>query len=111
MSVLYTAGEIMYTGSAVALIVATTPAHRVGRVLSRFQLSSGLGTAASPAVLMALFAVGPGLLWAWPAAATPAAAVAVRRWAPNGHRAPHDRRAPDTLAGPSAPERPTGPGR
>ncbi|WP_439680059.1 hypothetical protein [Embleya sp. MST-111070] len=42
------------------IFVATTPAHRLGRALSRFRLSSGLGAAASPAVLMALFAVGPG---------------------------------------------------
>lgn len=91
VSVLYTVGEIMYTGSAVALIVATTPAHRLGRALSRFQLSSGLGAAASPAVLMALFAVGPGLLWASLAAATLVAAVAVRRWAPEDHRAPDSR--------------------
>ena len=60
VSVLYTAGEIMYTGSATALIAATTPAHLLGRALARFQLTSGIGLAASPAVLMVLLARGEG---------------------------------------------------
>lgn len=48
VSVLYTVGEIMYTGSATALIIATTPEHLLGRALARFQLTSGVGMAASP---------------------------------------------------------------
>ena len=83
VSVVYTAGEIMYTGSATALIAATTPSHLLGRALSRFQVSSGIGLAASPAVLMTLFAWGPGALWGSLAAATLLAAVVIRRWAPD----------------------------
>ncbi|MGI5401056.1 MFS transporter [Streptomyces sp. CA-135486] len=82
VSVLYTAGEIMYTGSATALIAATTPSHLLGRALSRFQVSSGIGLAASPAVLMTLFAWGPGALWGSLAATTLLAAVVIHRWAP-----------------------------
>jgi MFS family permease len=80
VSVLYTAGEIMYTGSATALIAATTPAHLLGRALARFQLTSGIGLAASPAVLMALLTRGEGALWATLALATALAALAVARF-------------------------------
>ena len=79
VSVLYTAGEIMYTGSATALIAATTPAHLLGRALARFQLTSGIGLAASPAVLMILLAQGEGAMWATLILATGLAALAVAR--------------------------------
>jgi len=79
VSVLYTAGEIMYTGSATALIAATTPAHLLGRALARFQLTSGIGLAASPAVLMVLLARGGGAMWGTLTLATVLAAVAVAR--------------------------------
>jgi hypothetical protein len=82
VSVLYTAGEIMYTGSATALIVATTDPARLGSALSRFQLSSGLGLAVSPGVLMALFAGGSATLWGSLAGATLLAACAIHRWVP-----------------------------
>jgi len=77
VSVLYTAGEIMYTGSATALIAATTPEHRLGRALARFQLTSAIGLAASPAVLMALLTWGEAALWGTLALATGLAALAV----------------------------------
>ncbi|MEZ0094554.1 MFS transporter [Streptacidiphilus sp. EB129] len=82
VSVLYTAGEIMYSGSATALIVATTEPAQLGRALSRFQLSSGIGLAASPAVLTVLLAWGQAALWGSLAVATLLAAAAVRRWVP-----------------------------
>ncbi|QMU80430.1 MFS transporter [Streptacidiphilus sp. PB12-B1b] len=82
VSVLYTAGEIGYTRSATALIVATTDPARLGAALSRFQLSSGIALAASPAVLTALLALGPAALWGSLAAAGVVAAVAVHRWVP-----------------------------
>jgi hypothetical protein len=72
----------MYTGSATALIVATTDPARLGSALSRFQLSSGLGLAASPAVLTALLAGGSALLWSSLAAVTLLAATAIWRWVP-----------------------------
>ena len=86
LSVLYTAGEIVYTGSATALIAATTPPEQLGRALSRFQLTTGLSLAGSPAVLMALLAWRSGALWGSMAAATLLAAVAVRRWGPDDRR-------------------------
>ncbi|WP_084724557.1 MFS transporter [Streptacidiphilus melanogenes] len=82
VSVVLTAGEIMYTGSATALVVATTEPDRLGAALARFQLSSGVGLAVSPAVLTALLAVGSGALWLPLAGATLLAAFAIRRWCP-----------------------------
>ncbi|MEY9876341.1 MFS family permease [Streptacidiphilus sp. MAP12-33] len=82
VSVVLTAGEIMYTGSATALVVATTEPARLGAALARFQLSSGVGLAASPAVLTALLALGPAPLWLSLAAATLLAAAAISRWSP-----------------------------
>ena len=84
VSVLYTVGEIVYTGSATALIVASTDPKRLGAALSRFQLSGGIGLAASPAVLTALLVQGSGVLWGSLALVTLLAAAAVRRWAPAG---------------------------
>ena len=82
VSVFYTAGEIMYTGSATALIVASTDPSRIGAALSRFQLSSGIGLAVSPALLTAMLAGGSAVLWFPLALATLVAAAALRRWAP-----------------------------
>jgi hypothetical protein len=82
VSVVLTAGEIMYTGSATALVVATTDPERLGAALARFQLSSGVGLAASPAVLTALLAFGSTALWLPLAAATVLAAFTIRRWRP-----------------------------
>ncbi len=83
VSVLYTAGEIMYTGSAVALIAATTAPERLGHALARFQLTGGIGLAASPAVLLALLSWGPGVLWGSLAAATLLGAALVHRYGPD----------------------------
>ncbi|MFC1433560.1 MFS transporter [Streptacidiphilus sp. N1-3] len=94
VSVLYTAGEIMYTGSATALIVASTAPDRIGAALSRFQLSSGIGLAASPALLTALLAQGSGALWVSLALATLLAAAAVLRWAPSERRPGGERPSP-----------------
>jgi len=84
VSVLYTAGEIMYTGSATALIVADTPPQLLGRALARFQLNSGIGLAVSPAVLMTLLTWGEGALWGTLALATGSAALIVAR-SPSRH--------------------------
>ncbi|MFJ6086254.1 MFS transporter [Streptomyces sp. NPDC092369] len=78
VSVLYTAGEILYTGSATALVLATTPARSRGRALARWQLSTGIGRAAAPAALTALLTVGPGMLWGVLAGTSLMAAAAVR---------------------------------
>ncbi|MFB8080112.1 MFS transporter [Streptomyces sp. NPDC056013] len=77
VSVLCTFGEIMYAGSATALVTALAPAHVLGRVLARFQLSTGFGLAVSPAALTALAPHGPVALWGGLAAGTLLAACAV----------------------------------
>ncbi|MFI9787814.1 MFS transporter [Kitasatospora sp. NPDC051984] len=77
VSVPCTLGEILYAGSATALVTALTPPPVLGRVLARFQFSTGLGLAVSPAVITALAAVGPLALWGTLAAATAGASAVV----------------------------------
>ncbi|WP_406295887.1 MFS transporter [Streptomyces sp. NBC_00624] len=77
VSVVCTIGEIIYAGSATALVTALTPAHVLGRALARFQLSTGFGLAVSPAVITALAPHGPAALWGSLAAATLLSASAV----------------------------------
>ncbi|MFB7397792.1 MFS transporter [Streptomyces sp. NPDC056191] len=77
VSVLCTFGEIIYAGSATALVTALAPAHALGRVLARFQLSTGFGLAVSPAALTVLAFHGPVALWGGLAAGTLLAACAV----------------------------------
>lgn len=77
VSVVCTLGEVIYAGSATALVTALAPVHVLGRALARFQLSTGFGLAASPAVITALASHGPAALWGSLAAATLLAASAV----------------------------------
>ncbi|MBO1419611.1 MFS transporter, partial [Streptomyces sp. FH025] len=69
-------------GSGTALVTASAPPHLLGRALARWELSMGVGRAAAPAVLTALLAAGPGLLWASLAATTALGALAVLRLGP-----------------------------
>ncbi|TRV77765.1 MFS transporter [Streptomyces sp. 130] len=80
VSVVCTLGEILYAGSATALVTVLAPARVLGRALARFQLSSGFGLAVSPAVITALASHGPAALWGSLSAATlfSAGAVATR---------------------------------
>lgn len=87
VGVIYTLGEILYTGSGTALVIASTPPAQLGRALVRFQLSSGIGMALAPAVLMGLLEAGPGLLWIGLTAASLAGALAVV-WRPATRRRP-----------------------
>ncbi|MER6401432.1 MFS transporter [Kitasatospora sp. NPDC001603] len=84
VSVLFTLGEILYSGSGTALVAAVAPPRLLGRALARWELSTGVGRALAPAVLTALLAAGPGVLWPALAAATLLAAGAVTRLAPRG---------------------------
>ncbi|MGI5329496.1 MFS transporter [Actinomadura nitritigenes] len=77
VSVVCTIGEIIYAGSATALVTALAPARLLGRALARFQLSTGFGLAVSPAVITALASRGPAALWGGLAAATLLSASAV----------------------------------
>ncbi|MEV4008473.1 MFS transporter [Actinomadura sp. NPDC049753] len=86
VSVVCTLGEIIYAGSATALVTALAPAHVLGRTLARFQLSTGFGLAVSPAVITALAPRGPAALWGGLAAATLLSASAV----PAGHARSRD---------------------
>lgn len=79
VSVLCTFGEIMYAGSVSPLLMAITPAPVLGRALGRFQLSTGVGLAVSPAVITALAAHGQAALWLSLTVATLLAAWSVRR--------------------------------
>jgi MFS family permease len=84
VSVACTIGEIIYAGSATALVTALAPAHVLGRALARFQLSTGFGLAVSPVVITALASHGEAALWGSLAAATllSAAAVATEKGTP-----------------------------
>ncbi|RSO04404.1 MFS transporter [Streptomyces sp. WAC 06783] len=77
VSVVCTIGEIIYAGSATALVTALAPAHALGRALARFQLSTGFGLAVSPAVITVLAPLGPVALWGSLAVATLLSASAV----------------------------------
>ncbi|MEU9254357.1 MFS transporter [Streptomyces sp. NPDC048270] len=77
VAVVCTLGEIVYAGSATALVTALAPAHVLGRTLARFELSSGFGLAVSPAAITALAPHGPAALWGGLAAATLLSAGAV----------------------------------
>lgn len=77
VSVVCTLGEIVYAGSATALVTALAPAHALGRTLARFEMSTGFGLAVSPAVITALAPHGPTALWGSLAAATLLSAGAV----------------------------------
>jgi MFS family permease len=77
VAVVCTIGEIIYAGSATALVTALAPAHVLGRALARFQLSTGFGLAASPVVITALASHGSAVLWGSLAAATLISAFAV----------------------------------
>ncbi|MEU7729117.1 MFS transporter [Streptomyces sp. NPDC040724] len=86
VSVVCTIGEIIYAGSATALVTVLAPAHVLGRTLARFELSTGLGVAVSPAVITALAPHGPAALWGSLATATllSAGAVATEKDQPGG---------------------------
>lgn len=77
ISVVCTLGEIIYAGSATALVTTLAPAHVLGRALARFQFSTGFGLAVSPAVITALASHGQAALWGTLAAATLLSAGAV----------------------------------
>jgi MFS family permease len=77
VSVVCTIGEIIYAGSATALVTALAPAPILGRALARFQLSTGFGLAVSPAVITTLASHGSAALWGSLAAATLLSASAV----------------------------------
>ncbi|MGR6918619.1 MFS transporter [[Actinomadura] parvosata] len=81
VSVICAIGEIIYAGSATALVTALAPPRLLGRALARFQLSTGFGLAVSPAVITALASHGPATLWGGLSAATllSASAVALER--------------------------------
>ncbi|MCO5968334.1 MFS transporter [Actinoallomurus soli] len=79
VSVPCTLGEIIYTGAATPLVAAIAPPRFAGRALARFQLSTGLGLAVSPAVITVLAAHGSPALWGTLAVATLLAAALIRR--------------------------------
>lgn len=91
VSVICTIGEIIYAGSATALVTHLAPAHVLGRALARFELSTGFGLAVSPLVITALAPRGPAALWGSLAIATLVSATGWRVPSPSRSR----RRTPD----------------
>ncbi|SEG68210.1 Major Facilitator Superfamily protein [Actinacidiphila yanglinensis] len=111
VSVLCTLGEIIYAGSATALVAALAPPHVLGRALARFQLTTGFGLAVSPAVITTLASHGETALWATLAAATLLAAGAVAHEKDQGTRLTRRRSRPQATHRPTAtpdPERVAG---
>lgn len=90
VSVVCTLGEIIYAGSATALVTHLAPARALGRALARFELSTGFGLAVSPMALTALAPHGPTALWGSLTAATLVSAAAVATEKDHGTR-PRDR--------------------
>ncbi|WP_330461066.1 MFS transporter [Streptomyces sp. NBC_00820] len=103
VSVVCTIGEIIYAGSATALVAALAPAHVLGRALARFQLSTGFGLAVSPAVITTLAPHGPAALWGSLAAATLLSASAVATEKDRGTRLSDCRPRHPDRNGPSSP--------
>ncbi|MEV6908395.1 MFS transporter [Amycolatopsis sp. NPDC051071] len=87
VAVVCTIGEIIYAGSATALVTALAPAHLLGHALARFQLSTGFGLGVSPAVITALASYGSPVLWGSLATATLLSASAVATGKPSPCRA------------------------
>jgi MFS family permease len=77
VSVVCTLGEIVYAGSATALVTVLAPPRTLGRALARFQLSTGFGLAVSPAAITTLAPHGPLALWGTLTTATLVSAAAV----------------------------------
>lgn len=82
VSVLYTLGEIMYTGVNSALVIDVAPPHLLGRALARWQLSAGFGKAVAPFIITVLIGIGTGWLWLVLIAGTLVGAVLIYFLAP-----------------------------
>jgi MFS family permease len=85
--VLYTFGEILYTGVGTALVIDAAPPHLRGRALARWQLSLGLGRALAPLTITAALSLAAATLWIPLAAVTVAGAAIIVTCAPidTGH--------------------------
>ncbi|WP_394940445.1 MFS transporter [Psychromicrobium sp. YIM B11713] len=82
VSVLYTLGEILYTGVSTALVVDAAPAHLLGRALAGWQLSAGIGRALAPFLITLLISASPGYLWLTLSLSTAVGAVVIYLLAP-----------------------------
>ena len=91
VAVVYTLGEILYTGVGTALVIDAAPPHLRGRALARWQLSLGLGRAIAPLTITLALSISAAALWLPLAAATLLGAAVITRYAPGRE----DRRAAD----------------
>jgi MFS family permease len=82
VSVVYTLGEILYTGVSTALVIDAAPAHLRGRALARWQLSLGLGRAIAPLAITLALSVAAAALWVPLAALTVLGTAVIGRYAP-----------------------------
>lgn len=96
VSVVYTLGEILYTGVGTALVIDAAPSHLRGRALARWQFSLGLGRALAPLAITAALSVSSATLWLPLAATTLLGAAVIVRYAPTDS---------GRLPGPVAPSR------
>ncbi|WP_268907747.1 MFS transporter [Catenulispora pinistramenti] len=82
VSVLYTLGEVLYTGVGTALVIDAAPPHLRGTALARWQLSLGLGRAIAPLAITLALSISPAALWLPLAVATLIGAAVIVRHAP-----------------------------
>lgn len=93
VSILYTMGEILYTGVGTALVLDAAPPHLRGTALARWQLSLGLGRAIAPLAITFALSFSAAALWVPLAAATIIGAAVIVRHAPvdSGRHEPTNR--------------------
>ncbi|WP_323746211.1 MFS transporter [Catenulispora pinisilvae] len=82
VSVLYTLGEVLYTGVGTALVIDAAPPHLRGTALARWQLSLGLGRAIAPLAITLALSISPAALWLPLAVTTLIGAAVIVRHAP-----------------------------
>ncbi|MEZ0110311.1 MFS family permease [Catenulispora sp. EB89] len=82
VSVLYTLGEVLYTGVGTPLVIDAAPSHLRGTALARWQLSLGLGRAIAPLAITFALSVSSTALWLPLAITTLIGAAVIVRHAP-----------------------------
>ena len=100
VAVVYTLGEILYTGVSTALVIDAAPPHLRGRTIAGWQLSLGLGRAIAPLTITLALSVSAAALWLPLAAATLLGAAVITRYAPTDTERP-DRAERDPACAPA----------
>jgi MFS family permease len=82
VAIVYTLGEILYTGVSTALVIDAAPPHLRGRAIANWQLSLGLGRAIAPLAITLALSISPATLWIPLAALTILGSAVIMRHAP-----------------------------